>query len=125
MHTLKWIVIALGLLQGGWLVFDGTRALATGNYVTPTSGPRAGQLGPWSHIVTAIGLQPRSTIVKWAHVILGLAWLMALVLFILQPEKGRWAVLSCCVATLWYAPVGTVVSTAILVVLITTKLRAL
>lgn len=61
MQALKWIVLALVLSQGGWLMFDGGRALITGDYVTPSSGPRAGQLGPWSRIVSAVGLEPRST----------------------------------------------------------------
>ena len=64
MHWLKWILLALALLQGGWLVFDGTRALVVGDYVTPRSGVWAGQLGPWSRVLFAVGLEPRGRVVK-------------------------------------------------------------
>ena len=43
MKALAWIIVALGLMQGGWLAFDGSRALIVGDYVTPSSGQYAGQ----------------------------------------------------------------------------------
>jgi hypothetical protein len=125
MHALQWIVLALALLQGAWLVFDGGRALIVGDYVTPRSGPRAGQLGPWSRIVSALGLEPRGTFIKCLHLILGIAWLISLLVFGLRPVPGWWAVLFCAVATLWYLPVGTVLSLIVLVLLLTPQLRHL
>ncbi len=56
MHWLGWVVAALALIEGGWLAFDGGRALIVGDYVTPSSGPSAGQLGPWSKVVSALGI---------------------------------------------------------------------
>jgi hypothetical protein len=44
-------ILAVSLVMGAWLLFDGFRALATGHYTTPASGPYAGQLGPWSRLV--------------------------------------------------------------------------
>jgi hypothetical protein len=46
MHWTGWIVAALAALNGGWMTFDGARALIVGDYVTPSSGEYAGQLGP-------------------------------------------------------------------------------
>lgn len=125
MYTLKWIVLGLALLQGGWLLFDGGRALIAGDYVTPTSGPRAGQLGPWSRIVSALGFQPRSTLIKCVHVVLGIAWLVSLVVLFLRPAVGWWFLAGCSVATLWYLPVGTVLSIAIMALLLTREMRSL
>jgi hypothetical protein len=125
MQTLKWAVLALTLLQGGWLAFDGTRALTIGDYVTPTSGPRAGQLGPWSRIVSALGLNPRSTFIKCLHVALGVAWLAALIIFAARPATGWWVVLGCSLATLWYLPMGTALSAAVIILLLTPQIRTL
>src|SRR5262245_13583083 len=123
MHVLKWIILALALFLGGWLTFDGSRALIVRDYVTATSGPRAGQLGPWSRIVSAIGLQPRGTVVKCLHLFLGIAWLVALVVFTLHPSPGWWLVLGCAIASLWYLPIGTVVSVLVIVLLLTSPVR--
>jgi hypothetical protein len=125
MQTLKWIVFALALFQGGWLAFDGSRALMVGDYVTPSTGPRAGQLGPWSRIITTMGFEPRSTSIKCLHVLLGIAWLVALAVFVLRPATGWWALLCCGVATLWYLPVGTVASVLVIGLLLTPQLRNL
>lgn len=65
----KWIVISLVLLTAGWMVFDGTRAMLTGDYVTPATGPYAGQLGAWSNLVRIIGIEPRSTLMKSIFVV--------------------------------------------------------
>ena len=119
MHTLTWIVLVLALLQGGWLVFDGGRALAVGDYVTPSSGLRAGQLGPWSRLVSALGFEPRGTFIKCLHLFLGLAWLVALMVFVLRPATGWWVMLGCGVASLWYLPVGTIASLIVIGLLLT------
>jgi hypothetical protein len=125
MQALKWIVLALALFQGGWLVFDGSRALIVGDYVTPTSGSRGGQLGPWSRIVSAVGLEPRSTFIKCVHICWGIAWLVAMAIFAVRPASG-WRLAFCCaVATLWYLPIGTVVSIIIIALLLTPQLRSL
>ena len=34
-------------------------ALIAGDYVTPSKGQYAGQLGPWARLVSAVGLEPR------------------------------------------------------------------
>jgi hypothetical protein len=125
MQTLKWIVLALALFQGGWLTFDGGRALLIGDYVTPSSGPRAGQLGPWSRVVSAVGFEPRSTFIKCVHLFLGIAWLVGLVVLAARPGLG-WRILFCCgIGTLWYLPMGTVVSIAIIGLFLTLKLWSL
>ena len=125
MHTLKWIVLALALFQGGWFVFDGGRALIVGDYVTPSSGPRAGQLGPWSRIVSAFGFEPRSTVIKCLHVVLGIAWLVALTVFVMHPASGWWVILGCATASLWYLPVGTFMSILVIALLLTPQIRSL
>ncbi len=77
MHRIARIAVLLAIVECGWLAFDGTHALLIGDYVTPASGRFAGQLGPWSRVVALIGLEPRSTLTKSLHLILGVTgfWL--------------------------------------------------
>lgn len=125
MHTLKWITIALALLQGSWLIFDGGRALIVGDYVTPRSGPRVGQLGPWSYVVELVGLNPRGTFVKALHVLLGVAWMTALVVFHPRPAAGWYVLLICTIASLWYLPIGTWASLVVIALLLPPRIRGL
>ena len=110
MTTTKVILAGIAFLIGGWLVFDGTRALVTGTYTTAKNGPYAGQLGPWSRIVSALGLDPRGLPIKCVHVALGACWLMSIVTFFLKPGLGWWALFFSSVFSLWYLPVGTLLS---------------
>lgn len=125
MHALKWVVLALALLQGGWLIFDGSRALIGGDYLTPKSGPHAGELGAWSRIVQALGFEPRSTFIKCAHVFIGFAWLVASVVFALRPSLGWWVMFGCAIGSLWYLPIGTLLSLVVIALLLTPQLRSL
>jgi len=80
MHITGTISSALATLVGLWLTFDGSLAMVTGNYVTPKSGAYAGQLGPWSHLIKAIGLDPVSLPIKLLHIVSGMALLVGVVL---------------------------------------------
>jgi hypothetical protein len=112
------LVILLALVEGGWLAFDGVHALATGDYVTPKSGQYAGQLGPWSKLVSAVGIEPRSTLMKSIHVVLGAAWIVMMVGLAFGAGWAWWGMLLCAVAALWYLPFGTILSVLQIVILV-------
>ena len=76
MAWLRLAILALGLIEGGWMTFDGTRALTVGDYVTPSNGRHAGQLGPWNRVVSAVGIPHRSMAMKLIFVGYGLSWLI-------------------------------------------------
>lgn len=97
------------------MTFDGLRALVLGDYLTPTTGRFAGQLGPWSGVVSAVGIEPRSTMMKVGFLLFGLAWLGAIVAFVRQARWSHGALALLAVATLWYLPVGTLTSVLVLV----------
>ena len=88
------------------MTFDGSRALIVGDYITPASRP--GELGPWHYAVEAIGLGPRSTLMKLLFVLFGLAWLVVAIGLARRATWAPRAALILAIATLWYAPVGTV-----------------
>jgi hypothetical protein len=108
MDWLRWVVVALAVLEAGWMAFDGTRALIVGDYVTPASGPYAGRLGPWSQLVKAVGLEPRSTLMKSIFAVYGVAWLIITACFIFFNAGWTWwAMLIAAIGSLWFLPVGT------------------
>ena len=118
------IVLVLAVFEAGWLAFDGSRALIVGDYVTPRSGPHAGQLGPWSKLVAAVGIEPRSMLMKVVHVSLGLVWLVVACCFAVGLPWGRKAMMACAVLGLWYLPIGTVLSLAQMILLLVLRTRA-
>jgi hypothetical protein len=105
-------LVVLGLVEGGWMAFDGTRALTVGDYVTPSSGAYVGQLGPWNYVVRAVGIPPRSTAMKLIFVVYGLSWLTIALGLALRSTWAWRAMLIAAVATLWYLPVGTIFAIA-------------
>src|SRR5689334_22145252 len=101
MHWTGWIVIALAALTGGWMTFDGARAL----------------------LVRAVGLDPRSTLMKSVFVVYGLALLAGAFCFALGQPWAWWGLLALGVLGLWYLPVGTLASLFMLVLLLLPGLR--
>jgi hypothetical protein len=114
----RWITVVLCLVQGGYMTFDGVRALTVGSYLTPGSGDHAGELGPWARLVRAVGIAPESTGMKVAFVVLGVAWLVAGVGLTLGAGWARWMGVVLAVATLWYLVPGTVISLLLLLLLL-------
>jgi hypothetical protein len=123
MRLLRAVIVVLALGPGLFMTFDGLRALIVGDYVTPTSGPYAGQLGPWSGVVSAVGLAPRSSLMKIIFVVFGLSWLGATAAFVRRTQGSSSALAGLAVATLWYLPVGTIVSGLVLIGLVLLRRR--
>lgn len=105
-----WVVIAAVVLNGGWMVFDGAHALILGDYVTPSSGRFAGQLGPWSRIVEAAGIAPRSVLMKTIFVLYGVAYLAAMVAWARRVDGSRSVLIGLAALGLWHLPWGTLLN---------------
>ncbi len=118
MEWLHWSMVFLSGLMGGWFLFDGGRAFLVGDYVTAKSGPRAGQLGPWAKLVSLLGIEPRSTLMKAVHLGLGVVWLGGGIGFALGFAWGWWGLLGSAIFSLWYLPFGTVLGMAQIVFLL-------
>lgn len=116
---LRWLVIGLAVFLGGWFAFEGGRALVVGDYITPKSGRYAGQLGPWHHLVKAVGIEPRSTLMKAIFLGYGLVWLVVAVGFAAGTARPWWwGMLILAVGALWYLPFGTLIALVQIVLLI-------
>ena len=100
------------------MLFDGTRAMITGDYITPKGGEYAGQLGPWSNLVRAIGIEPRSTLMKLIFVGYGLAAFVVLACFVFGLAWARTALMIVCILGLWFLPIGTITNLISLILLL-------
>lgn len=121
MHWKNWIIVGLVAFTAGWMLFDGTRALIVGDYITPKTGEYAGQLGPWSNLVKAVGLEPRSTLMKLIFVGYGLTALLVTACFVLGQPWARAATIVVCILGLWFLPIGTAVNVIALILLFLTR----
>jgi hypothetical protein len=125
LHWTAWVVVAFVLLNGGWMAFDGGRALIVGDYVTPRTGQFAGQLGPWSGVVETVGIDPRSAFMKVSFLIYGLAYVAVTAAFLLSASRAWRALLTVAVLGLWYLPFGTAINIFVIILLLLPPLRRL
>lgn len=109
---LRGLIVALAGLGAAWMLFDGMRALVLGDYVTID-----GQLGPWAALVDALGIPPRSFGVKLFFVLFGAVWLATTVAFAIR-RAPRGAMVAFALGSLWYLVVGTVLSLALVALLV-------
>ena len=117
MHWKLYLIALLIVINAGYMVVDGVHAFATGDYITPKTGASAGQLGPWSKVIQAVGLDPRSNLVKSLLIFQGVVTLALLVCYLFQVPWAANALKVAAIAGLWYLPVGTVINILVLVLL--------
>ena len=98
----KVIVSLIALIAGGWMIFDGIYVLSTGKYFGMEKS------GVWSNFVSVFGINPFSLGVPF--IVLGFLWLLCLVGLLLHQTWAWYGALFVAIATLWYLPVGTVLS---------------
>jgi hypothetical protein len=107
---LTWVVIILSLLNSGFMLFDGMRAFIIGDYLRPKTGEYAGLLGPWSKVVSYIGINPLSAFMKIIFIVFGLFGLCITYSFILEYPRSWQALLIYNICALWYFVTGTIIS---------------
>ena len=100
------------------MAFDGTRALMVGDFVTRTSGPYTGQLGPWRHLVERLGVNPRGTPMKVFFAAYGWTWLLVGLAFARGVGWARGAMMIAAAGTLWFLPLCTLLSIVQIVLLV-------
>lgn len=108
MNWAHWLVVVLAVIGAGFMTFDGTRALIVGDYITPQSGEFAGQLGPWAQVVSAVGIDPRSVLMKLIFIVYGVARLIITGAYVRRVSWSWAAILVTAILGLWYLPFGTI-----------------
>lgn len=119
--VLKWITIGLAVLNFGYMLFDGSKALIQGDYIRPTSGEYAGQLGPWNYLVKKVGIDPESGLMKIIFVLWGLIGLILTVCYGLNYSWAWQAMLILNICSLWYLWMGTASSILQIIFLLFSK----
>lgn len=109
---IAWILFILALLNGGWMIFDGVHVLRHGKYFGPDVP------GPWRHGVEALGLDPLQ--LGPVFVALGLGWIVAA--FLAKTGATDVALIAAAVLSLWYLPLGTVISIVVLALLLAPRM---
>ena len=115
-------IAILVILVAGWMVFDGSHALLTGDYVTPSGDPYSGQFGAWQSVVEAVGIPARSTGMKRILVTYGVAYLLCLVLY-LRGARVWVLMVMFAILGLWYLPFGTAANVLVLIFLMIARRR--
>ena len=117
------VILLFTFVEAGWLALDGTRALVVGDFITPRSGPYAGQVGPWRHLVQPLGVNPRGTPVKILFAVYGWTWLLLAVAFARGASWSWGAMLIAATGTLWFLPFGTIASIVQIILLVALRAR--
>ncbi len=120
--SLHWVVVVMALSQAAWMIFDGSWALAFGDYVISASGSPSGKAAPWARLLSAVGIEPRSRWMKATFVAYGLVWLVVLTAFAAGSDWAWAPMLFLALGSLWYLHVGTVTSCLIVLSLIALEL---
>lgn len=112
---MKILITILGLLNGGYMLLDGIYVILKGKYIGPEKP------GPWANLfyklnVDVFKLGP-------VFVVYGLLWLI-LVYGVLTAQSWVYMFgLIVAFLSLWYLPVGTVVSVVVIIMLLVFKQR--
>lgn|GEM_PF-600004 len=117
-RILQIIVIGLVGLNAGYMVYDAFGALINGDYIRPTDGEYAGQLGPWTMFAGLANIDPMSTLMKSVFLILGSIGLLGLLLYIVKPRLGSTVLLLFCFLTLWNLIFGSITSFITIIILL-------
>jgi hypothetical protein len=103
------LLAIVALLAGGWMLFDGLHVLLKGKYFGPDKP------GPWSLLFIRLGIDPFK--LGPLFILLGLLWLAGLALVFTGKPWALYAAGAVAIASLWYLPVGTLLSVVYLVLL--------
>ena len=80
-------------------------------------------MGAWSKFIRAIGIEPRSTLMKTIFVVYGVLWLIVMACFVFQVSWAWWAMLIAAIGSLWYWPFGTMLDVLQIILLLMPWLR--
>ena len=111
----KILATLVGLMAGGWMVFDGLHVMVRGKYFGPEKP------GPWSGLVERVGVDAMK--MGPVFIALGILWFVCLMGLLYGWSWGWYGAVVVAIATLWYAPVGTGLSVIYIVLLVVGRTR--
>ncbi len=112
---MKYIVIILSLITGGFMLIDGIHVLLKGKYIGPP------EPGPWASLFSKLKVD----VFKLGPMFIafGLVWLVFLTGLWMQKSWSYPLGIMISILTLWYLPVGTLVSLVVLIMLLVARTK--
>ncbi|MGZ5219448.1 MAG: hypothetical protein ACXWC7_05200 [Chitinophagaceae bacterium] len=110
---MKTILLILGFINGGYMLLDGIFVMLKGKYIGPDKP------GPWADLFYKLDIN----VFKLGplFILFGITWIVFLIGLLTSQSWTYLLGLIISIMTLWYLPVGTLLSVIILVVLLTSK----
>jgi len=106
---MKILLALVGVLAGGWMIVDGVHVMLRGKYIGPEKP------GPWSILFVKLGVDPFR--LGPLFVAFGVLWIVFLIATLTGQTWGKYGAAAVAIASLWYLPLGTVLSIAYLALL--------
>ena len=114
---MKLLLILMGLLNGLFMLADGIHVTLKGKYIGPEKP------GPWAGIFQKMNIDVFK--MGCVFILYGLVWLIWVTGIWQNKDWAYYCGIATCVLTLWYLPVGTALSTLILLILFYNKQKIL
>ncbi len=107
---MKIIITILGLLNGGYMLIDGIYVLLNGKYIGPEKP------GPWSYMFKKMNLDVFR--LGPLFILFGILWLIWIYAIWTSQQWAFTYGVIVSILTLWYIPVGALISIIIIMILI-------
>lgn len=106
---MRYVVVALSLINGLWMLIDGIYVTLNGKYIGPKKP------GPWASLLGLTGVN----VFKLGPLFIsfGMAWLVFVASFLADAGWARTFGIVLSILTLWYVPFGSFVSVILLIIL--------
>lgn len=107
---MKIVLVLLAFLNGSYMFIDGLHVYLKGKYVGPDKP------GPWSELFNKLNIDVFK--IGWIFILYGFFWLIWIYAFLMQKDWSINMGVVLCILTLWYLPIGTIISLVILTILL-------
>ena len=104
-----WLVL-LAFLNGSYMFIDGLHVYLKGKYIGPDKP------GPWSELFYKLNIDVFK--IGWIFILYGILWLIWIYSYVTQKDWSFNMGLGISILTLWYLPIGTIISLVILAILL-------
>ena len=110
---MKLVITILGLINAAYMLIDGIFVMIQGKYIGPEKP------GPWSVIFTKLNID----VFKLGpmFIVFGLLWFLFVYGFQTSQNWTYWYGMILSITTLWYLPIGTLISVGVIVILVIYK----
>ncbi|GDX53107.1 hypothetical protein LBMAG27_21540 [Bacteroidota bacterium] len=112
---MKILVTLLGLLNGIYMLADGIFVILKGKYIGPAKP------GPWANVFYKLNIDVFK--LGPVFIVFGLLWLTFLFGLWTNQTWTYLLGLVICILTLWYLPIGTIISVVILILMLSFKTK--